>query len=72
MGIVIIIGKVIGAIILLMFGTASISAGLGAIETRRRNQLPVKTTDRIWWLLLSILSFGAIAGGIYLVISIFT
>lgn len=73
MATVIVIGKVVGAIILFLFGSAGISAilGRGGIPDRLRVSIPVDATTWIWALLLLILDFSAIGGSIYLIVSIF-
>jgi hypothetical protein len=70
----IVIGKVIGAIVLLMFGTAGISAilGRGGIPDRLRVGIPIDTKTWFWSISLLVLAFCAIGGGIYLAVSAFT
>jgi len=68
----VVIGKVIGAIVLIMFGTAGISAILGGIKYRRRNDISIGTKTWFWLISLLVLDFCAIGGGIYLGVSAFT
>ena len=68
----IVIGKVIGAIVLLMFGTAGISAIFGGIKQRRRNGISIGTKTWFWSISLLVLDFCAIGGGIYLAVSALT
>ena len=68
----IVIGKIIGAIVLLMFGTAGISAIFGGIKYRRRNDIQIGTKTWFWSISLLVLDFCAIGGAIYLVVSVFT
>jgi len=70
MGIVIL--KVIGIILLLMFGIAGISTILGGIKQRRRNDISIGTKTWLWSISLLVLDFCAIGGAIYLVVSLFT
>ena len=69
----IVIGKVIGAIVLLMFGTAGISAilGRGGIPERLRIGIRVDAKTWFWSISLLVLDFCAIGGAIYLVVSAF-
>ena len=67
----IVIGKVIGAIILLMFGTAGIFAIFGGIKHRRRNDISIDSKTWLWSISLLVLDFCAIGGAIYLVVSAF-
>ena len=69
----VVIGKVIGAIVLLIFGIAGISAilGRGGIPDRLKTGIPVDTKTWFWAISLLILDFCAIGGAIYLVVSTF-
>ncbi len=69
----IVIAKVIGAIVLLMFGAAGISAilGHGGIPDRLRMGIQVDAKTWFWSISLLVLDFCAIGGAIYLIVSAF-